>query len=297
MLSCRTHERLLLMPRANSATVHLLSCSILPKSVCFAWLLLICCTILYLHQGIDHNHTPTLLSGSLELSIDGANWFFLPLKANLTANKTSFSVRLKLIISVLWVPHYVRRGYCLFLKKKTSFFNPSSGIQTCLKKKVHASMSSMFIHIHMITQLLDVHTVCFHSSTLPAYVCQICNRLFFWIKLSGPLIQRAFVFPTTRGKCWRRGRVMSRLTVCVDFPCGNTTGSYIIEQDLCECAGCLYDNWKSGQTFLEKLLPCKHNLWTPISVNMLTRCAVLLIKSSYGTPSAFSSNVDRSSVN
>uniref|UniRef100_A0A665UK59 Uncharacterized protein n=1 Tax=Echeneis naucrates TaxID=173247 RepID=A0A665UK59_ECHNA len=59
-------------------------------------------------------------------------------------------------------------------------------------------------------------------------------------------------FPVSKGPCH----------VTLDGLCSlpHTTGSYISEHGFFESAGCLYDNWKSGQIFAEKLSHCKHNL-------------------------------------
>ena len=48
-------------------------------------------------------------------------------------------------------------------------------------------------------------------------------------------------FPDNTGEALKeKSPITSHLMGCVHFP--YTTGSYIIEQDLCESAGCLYDN-------------------------------------------------------
>lgn len=82
-------------------------------------------------------------------------------------------------------------------------------------------------------------------------------------------------FRTTLGKSWRKSHVTSRLMCCFS---SITQQSYIIEQDLCESVGCLYDNWKSGQTFNFLLLWAHLNpeMWSRNQYATEQTCTVLL---------------------
>ena len=214
------------LPCTNSAVVHWHSCvfrsaqnlCVLPAYRWYGWQ---SC----LQRGRDHNQTPTLLFSSLELSIVGANWF--PCHWNPIWQRTT--AHLKLIISLVRAIHYVWRGHCLILWNHPFSPPPHALKHVFFFKSTH---TSLHIAPHVSTQIYQTakkHLTCAASSK--------------YMNLEEMFKAFFFVISRTQGKCCRK----SPNHFTLDFP--YTTGSYIIEQHLCESAGCLYDNWKIRSDF------------------------------------------------